>query len=382
MTRNLQHHFVSVVRRTVLLAIPAMLLTGCEQEVSGPEPPRLVFAMQVADTSGLAERAFPGRARAGQEVNRSFRVSGTVLEFPVSVGDDVKAGDLLARLDPQDYRTTLDTLEGQLQREQANLKRARADLTRLQNIYEEDPGATSEVAIDKAIQVRDSALAGVRSLEASVQNARDQLGYTELKAPFDGVVVETYVENFETIVAKQPVLRLLDPSSIEFVIQVPESLITLAPYVDSATVAFDALPGVKVNATIKEIGKEASQATRTYPVTLVMDQPPGTEILPGMAGQASIISRPPEDAALTGIQIPATAVFSVDDPNRSFVWVVNEAAGTLSRREVQLGMLSRFGVLIQSGLDSGEWIVTKGVHTLSEGEQVWILDAARQDVAL
>jgi RND family efflux transporter MFP subunit len=280
--------------------------------------------MRIADTSGLTERSFPGRARAGQEVNRSFRVSGPLITLPVSVGDEVKAGDILARIDPKDFETRLATLEGQLEREQAKAKRAQADLTRLQNIFKEDPGATSQTAIDRALQARDSAKAGVRSLEASVQNARDQLSYTELKAPFDGIVVETYVENFETVVTKQPILRVLDPSSIEFVIYVPESLIRLAPYVTSSSVTFDALPGISVPAKIKEIGKEASQATRTYPVTLVMEQPEGAEILPGMAGQASIASRPPEDSALIGIQVPATAVFTGEDRSKSFVWIVDE----------------------------------------------------------
>jgi RND family efflux transporter MFP subunit len=362
--------------RVAMLAVAAVVLTACEPQVTEPPAPRPVFAMRVADTSGLAERAFPGRARAGQEVNRSFRVAGPLISLPVAVGDEVKAGDVLARIDPQDFETKLRTLEGQLAQEQANLKRAQADLSRLERIYREDPGATSQATIDKARQVRDSAQAGVRSIEASVQNARDQLSYTELEAPFDGVVVETYVSNFETVVAKQPILRLLDPSRIEFVIQVAENLISLAPYVEKVTVSFDALPAVQVPATVKEIGKEASQATRTYPVTLVMDQPPGTEILPGMAGRASIVSRPPAESALLGIQIPATAVFSGDGPDQSFVWVVDEAAGTLSRRHVKLGKLARFGVLIQSGLNAGEWVVTKGVHSLREGQRVRILDAS------
>ena len=379
MISRLKHSIDSVACRALILLIPAMLLAGCEQKAPEPQPPRLVNAMRIADTSGFAERSFPGRARAGKEVNRSFRVSGPLIAFPVSVGDEVKAGDILARIDPKDFENELATLEGQLSREQAKAKRTQADLTRLQNIFEQDPGATSQSAIDRAVQARDSARASVRSLQATVQKARDQLSYTELKAPFDGTVVETYVENFETVVAKQPILRVLDPSSIEFVVSVPESLITLAPYVTGSTVTFDALPGIEIPAKIKEIGKEASQATRTYPVTLVMEQPEGAEILPGMAGQASITSRPPEDSALVGIQVPATAVFTGADRSKNFVWVVDESTNTLSRREVELGQLARFGVLIKAGLEAGEWIVVKGVHSVKEGQQVRILDITGQD---
>jgi len=136
-----------------------------------------------------------------------------------------------------------------------------------------------------------------------------------------------------------------------------------------------------VEAKIKEIGREASEATRTYPVTLVMDQPEDAEILPGMAGQATVVSRPPEDSELVGIPVPATTVFSGEDPGKSFVWIVDEATKTLSRREVQVGKLARFGVLIREGLKPGEWIVVKGVNSVKEGQAVRILDVAREEQA-
>ncbi len=333
--------------------------------------------MQIADSSALTERTFPGRARAGQEVNRSFRVSGPLIEFPVGVGDEVAEGDLLARIDPQDFATRLRTLEGQLERERANQERARADLRRIENVLREDPGATSEAAVDRARQLSASADAAVQSLEATVENARDQLSYTSLLAPFNGVVVSTFVENFETVLARQPILRLLDPSSIEMIIQIPENLISLEPYVESVLVTFDALPDVEVSAGIKEVGREATQATRTYPVTLVMDQPEGVEILPGMAGRARIASRIPEGQPLVGMEIPLTAVFTAEEPGGNYVWVIDPASSTLERREVTLGRLSEFGVNVASGIGAGDTIVTKGVHTLAEGELVRIFDPSQ-----
>jgi RND family efflux transporter MFP subunit len=358
----------------VCLVLAVLVLAGCEQEVAKKAPAaRLVNTMRVADTTGLMERSFAGRASAGQEVNLSFRVSGPLLAFPVDVGDEVKEGDLAARMDPADFETALRTVQGQLEREQAVVTRAQADLARLEKIMREDAGATSQAAIDRARQARDSARAGARSVQAAVQTAKDQLRYTELRAPFDGVIVETYVDNFETVVAKQPVLRLLDPSSIEFLISVPEGLIGLAPYVEQVLVEFDALPGVKVPAQVKEIGREATQATRTYPVTLLMAQPSDGEILPGMAGKANIVGRPPEDSDEVGLEVPATAVFKGDDAEKSYVWVVDETSKTLSRREVQVGGLSRFGMRVTAGLKPGELIVTKGVHSVADGQQVRIM---------
>ncbi len=367
-----------------MLLLGAAMLSACDKEpVAQKEPPpRLVNAMRVAEHKDLGERSFPGRARAGQEVNLSFRVSGPLVALSAEVGAEFNKDDVVATMDPRDFESALRTVQGQLEREQAAVRRAQADFTRLQNVMKEDPGATSQTAVDRARQERDSARATLRSLQGSLQTAKDRLSYTKLRAPFDGVVVETYVENFETVVAKQPIVRLLDPSSIEFVVNVPENLIGLAPYVVGIDVTFDALPGVTVPATIKEIGKEASQATRTYPVTFVMAQPEKGEILPGMAGQATVRSRPPEDSdQALGTEIPATAVFTSDDRSKSFVWVIDEANKTLSRREVEVAGLSRFGTRVRTGIKAGEWIVTKGVHSVREGQQVRILDAPGKDAA-
>jgi len=362
-----------------VIAIMVAILGGCGSDA--PEVaavPKLVNAMRIADATGLMERAFPGRAKAAQEVNRSFRVSGPLIAFSVKVGDKISKGDLLARIDPQDYETTLRTVQGQYGREAANAKRAQADLSRLESIYKKDSGATSQAAIDRASQLRDSSRAGLRSLEASVKKAKDQLSYTYLKAPFDGVIAETYVENFETVVAKQPILRLLDATSIEFAISVPENLIGYAPYVESVSVTFDALPGVTVIGHVAEIGNEASQATRTYPVTLGMEQPEGAEILPGMAGAATIVSRPPADTGTVGIEIPATAVFTGTDMSKNYVWVIDETDKTLERREVIVGPLGRFGVTVTDGLTAGEWIAVKGVHSLKQAETVRIIDITQE----
>jgi RND family efflux transporter MFP subunit len=171
---------------------------------------------------------------------------------------------------------------------------------------------------------------------------------------------------------------LLNPSNIEFIISVPENLIGYVPYVENIVVKFDALPGISVSAKIKEVSKEASQATRTYPVTLVMKQPADAEILSGMAGQAFITSTLPETAKETGIEVPATAIFTQEDLSKSYMWIIDDATKTISRREVQPGRLSKYGVLIRSGIHPGEWIVIKGVHSLNEGQKVQIVDAMKE----
>ena len=350
------------------------LLSGCTEEPP-PKPPTLVKAMQVSGASDMSKSVFPGRASAGQEANLSFRVAGPLVEFPANVGDKVAAGDLIAQIDPNDFQVQLNTAQAQLQSIEAAYIAAENDYQRVMSTFREDPGATSQRAVDASRALRDQVQAQVSSLESVVQTATDRLSYTQLLAPFDGEVVATYVENFETVIALQTIARLLDSSSVELTVSVPESLIGYADYVSRISVSFNALPGVSIPATIKEIGREATQATRTYPVTLAFNQPENGEILPGMAGEAAIEARLPEGTGRTGIAIPATATFAGSDIKVTNVWVIDPATNILSRRAVETGRVSSSGLLITDGLEAGEWIVVAGTHSLSDGQEVKIIDS-------
>jgi RND family efflux transporter MFP subunit len=139
-------------------------------------------------------------------------------------------------------------------------------------------------------------------------------------------------------------------------------------------VRFDAFKEIEIPAHVKEIGKEASQATRTYPVNLIMDQPEGVKILPGMAGIAHGAARLPETGGSGSVTVPVTAVFSSEAEEQSFVWVIDETTMTVARRPVKVDSLSDTGVSVTEGLQPGEWIATAGVHYLKEGQKVRILD--------
>ena len=353
--------------RILFLLIPAGLLTGCEEPIEQPSI-RPVIATRVGSPEDLIARKFTGQAKPSQEANLAFRVEGPLVALPIAVGDEVKKGDPIAKIDPRDYEVNLRNVQGSLQRGKAEAKRAQADLRRLTNIYKEDPGATSEAAIDRARQKRDTARADIDSLVAAVDAAKDALGYTQLVAPFDGTIVATYVENFENVRAKQPIARLVDTSKVEMIINVPEGMVSLAKYVQRIDVVFDSFPDTTLSAEILEIGREATETTRTYPVTLVMDQPEGIEILPGMAGTARAIELQPEGKA-SGIVLPSTAVAS-DQTGARFVWILTPEAddvATVQRREVTVGKLTPLGVEVTSGVKPGELIAVAGVNVLRDG---------------
>ena len=372
--RKSNRQFANLLSGTTVILIGLMLLTACAE----PPPPtkpniRPVKAIQIADRQEFAGRAFPGMAKATREVELSFRVSGPLIALPIQIGQTVNAGDVLAQIDPRDYQVNLRNVGGQIDESKAALVRAENDLKRQENIFKQHPGATSEQAIDQTREQRDSAKANMTSLRASLAAASDQLSYTKLKAPFSGTVVATYVENFEYVRAKQAIARLIDDSRIEMVINIPENLISMVPDVRNIRVTFDTFPDHEITAEIKEIGTEASDITRTYPVTLIMDQPAGVKILPGMSGRAS--GDPPEQMlALHGaMTVPVSATFALGD--ETYVWVIDLATNIVSKREVTTGMLTNTGIGIVDGLSPGEWVATAGVHFLAEGQEVRLMKA-------
>lgn len=361
--------------RILFLLLPVMCfgaLSACEEKQSKSEAPviRPVKAVKISDASELGKRWLPGRAKATKEVELSFRVSGTLLELPVNVGDKLDKGGLIARLDPATYQSEVDRISADLQRAQASAKNATLQLERQITLFEK--GHVAEAAVDKYEAKQSETKADVASRQAALKKAQLDLSYTTLKAPFGGIIVAKYVENFQDVRAKQRVARLLDPSKLEMIVNVPENLISLVNQVLEAQVVFDAFPEVKLTATIKEIGTEASQTTRTYPVTLIMDQPEGAQILPGMAGKASA-TKVTRDDREQAVIVPPAALFSPAE-GKSAVWLIDRSSMTVSKREVQVGDLSSTGIRITSGLKAGEWVVTAGVNSLKEGQKVRILE--------
>jgi RND family efflux transporter MFP subunit len=362
---------IAKLSNLVWLALFVLAASSCGSEVSESEDVvRSVRVTRVGDAEALKGRVFPGRARATQEVELSFRVEGPLITLPVVIGDRVKEGDLLARIDPRDFEVLLRNTEGQLQRAVANLDRADSEYQRLLGVQKKDPELVSEVHVERAREAFELGKADKAALEATVDAARDALEYTYLKAPYDGTIVANYVENFEHVQARQPVLRLLDNARIEFLFSVPETLISMVRHVDNIRVGFDAFPDLEIPAEIKEIGTEASQTTRTYPITLIMDQPENAEILPGMAGKALGDVQAPDQGDRLDLVVPNAAIFSPAAGTENYVWVIDPARNTVSRREVELGSLVSTGIIIQSGLQTGELIATAGVHFLQEGQTV------------
>lgn len=344
------------VRGALIAGLALALAGGCgTEETRPPEIIRPVLAMRAANAQAFVERSFTGRAKATRAANIAFEVSGRLVERPVLVGQTVQQGHLLARLDPRDFQNAL---------HQARASRQRAQALRDRIAQAAKTGAVSE-------QELTDAEAGLEVARAEVQIREKALEDSRLYAPFPGTISSILVENHENVRAKQVIMRLLDTSKIEMIVDIPETLISLAPYVKDVKVTFDTFPDREIPATIKEISNEASPLTRTYSVNLIMDQPADIKILPGMAGRASGRPEVPGNLDETGHEVNVSAVFS-DDAERSHVWVIED--GVAHRREVEVGQLTARGIIVR-GVKSGEWIAIAGVHTLQEGQKVRIRES-------
>lgn len=358
---------------TILL--PMACILGCQvsADTISEEPVevrRSVKIEQVGTKQDAKTCWWPGRAKATREVNLSFRVAGPLVEGPVDVGVHVRKGDVLARIDPRDFEVALRNVEAKLLKAKATLYRAQQDYKRISKVKAENPGATSAKDVDRNREVLDLAKAEIRSLEAMVDAAKDRLRYTHVVAPFDGTVVATYVENYEYVQAREEVIRLLDISRIEMTVDIPENLICQMPHAEEICVRFDAFSDCDVKARVKEMGAEASEMTRTYPVTLIMDQPKDFEILPGMAGMATWKAILPSQKGLSRLKVPSSALFSPQSDGNLFVWIFDRPSNTVKRRNITVDPIFNDDFFVKGGLESGEWIVTAGVHYLEDGDLV------------
>lgn len=354
------------------VAVSVLVLAGCEEKAPPENPVRPVISMVVGDIERIRTDVYPGRAKATQEVNVSFEVSGKMTKRQVNVGDSVKRGDVLAVLEPDRYEAEVKRLKAERTAALAQLENAEKQLARHEELLTK--GFTPQARVDERRAAERAARAKAASIRAAIDRAELDLSHTAVTAPFDGTVSETFVENFQNVVAKQPVLRLLDTSQIEMEVNVPEALIGLAPYVKEILVSFKTLPDVEIPAKIKEISNEASLTTRTYPVTIIMNQPERAQIKPGMAGEAKAIVKLPDDWVKKGITVPASSLFSPDDAKTDevFVWIVNETDKSVQRRKVQVVATARRGVIIK-GIKAKERIVIAGVSFLNDGQKVRIL---------
>lgn len=352
--------------RSALLLHAALFvcLTGAACAPEQEAPPEIVRPVKllVLQASGGEETfEFPGTVAAAQHAEMAFEVPGKITDLPVTQGQAVEKGQVLARLDPREYQSRADAASA---RERAT----RATCTRQEKLFKE--GVVSAQQLDVARKDYEVAKAEADSARKSVED-------TILRAPFSGRIARTIKQDYKNVQAKEVVLVLQDDGHLEISVDVPERLVARArPGLSIAErnarmkshAVIPSLPDQTIPLQLKEFATEADPVTRTYEVTFQFQPPPGVSMMPGMTARV-YISTPRQDKTAEGICVPIQAVIT-DEHNLPCVWRIDPEAMTARRTPVALGDMAGDEIAIRSGLRSGDTIVVSGVHQLRDGMPV------------
>lgn len=337
-----------------------LILAGCDD----PPPPKA--EIRPVQTISVHYEVLPdiaaqvGEIRPHYESDLGFRVAGRIRERTLELGQVLKAGDVIARLDDQDQRNQLRAAEADLSSAKATLVQALAEETR--KIQLKADGWATAAALDSAQKARAAAEAGVDAAKAKLRLARDQLEYTVLRAPTDGTVTALGAEVGQVVSAGQMVARLARLDRKDAVFAVSQSILLTAPKDPAVTVSLLDAPEISTLGKVAEVSPSADPVTRTYTVKVALPDAP-VAMRFGMSVIGRIQSGSHRVAAL-----PSSALFR--NGSGPAVWVVDDATQTVSLVEVELFRVDPGRVLITKGLDDGVRVVAVGIQTLRPGQKV------------
>lgn len=343
------------------------LLTGCQEEPPNREPPLRPVKSIVAGSgsAALRERVFSGSARSAEEAELSFKVSGTVADVPVNVGDALAPGELVAALDQETFAVELEQALADQASANASRRNAEAEYQRVRQLYTNDNASRNE--LDTALADAESAKASHNASIQAARLARLNLQYTRLLAAASCTIADLQIESNENVTAGQTVATVNCGEGWEVQLSVPESLIASFSNGLAGSVRFPAFPERTFEGIVSEVGVGTGNS-RTFPVTLALTTLPD-EIRANLAAEVRFQFVGAE-ADSQRLYLPAAAV--VKDESGTFVYIVaptdqRPGAATLERRPVSTGELSELGMEILSGVAAGERVVTAGQINARDG---------------
>ena len=306
------------------------------------------------------------------ESTLGFRVSGKIVQRSVDVGGVVKPGDIIASLDPSDYRLAVDNARAALASAEADHVRAKADHERYLNLR----GSMAFVpqTLDQRQSLASTALARVDQARSQLSSAENNLAYTVLRADTAGVVTAIQAEVGQVMAQGQGVLRLARLDELEIVVGVPEHRLKVVREARSASFELWSDPGRRHAARLRELSPSADPVTRTYAARFSVIEPP--EFI-GLGMTATLGFERPDNVPVA--EVPLSAIFQRG--TQPAVWVVDRDTGTVELRPVTIARWRDDTAAIRSGVKEGELIATAGVHKLETGQKVKPLIVSQQQAA-
>ncbi len=318
---------------------------------------RPIPTIQVKQHNQAIQRLFPGTVKAVRQVDLSFSVSGQLRKLNAKKGIHINKGSVLASLDQRDFEHALASAK-------ANYLKAQLTFSRMKRLHEKN--IISRANFEKARADFDTAQSELKIREKALED-------TVLIAPFDSIIADRHVENYEHISAHKPILSLYDMSEIEVVIQVPESLIR--DYSPSEwcniEVKFNAEKHSTFSAVLQEFQLTPDSMTGTYDITFLIRPQLTTrsKLLPGMTATVCFLINNTNNNSNNKIIIPSQATRS-DNSGSTYVWVINPDGGLPHKRAIIIGNRYNQNLEVISGLKAGEFIAIAGIQSISGDQPV------------
>lgn len=349
------------------LGLCVAVLPGCGKEKpKEPVRPR-VQAQEVKTAEFAADVALTGDIQARVQTQLSFRVGGKIIQRSVDVGDRISAKQVLARLDPKDLQTNVDSAIAAEAAEQARVKQTAAAFVRQEKLLPK--GYTSRSEYDSAQAALRSSQSALRAAQAQLANAREQLGYTALIADAPGIITARQAEVGQVVQATMPIFSLARDGERDAVFNVYESLFVNPPTDQPVEVTLLDNPKIKATGKVREVTPAVSAQTGTLQVKIALSSlPPGMEL-------GSVVSAALSVPAKASVELPWSALTKGlgDHLGQPAVWVVDEQ-NKVSLRTVTVGRYLTGKVIIVDGLKNGEKVVVAGNQLLHPDMQVELAD--------
>ena len=329
------------------------------------EAPRPVRFMQVGMSSLSDISYLPGEVRPRFEQRYGFRVPGKISRRLVDVGQEVKAGQVLAVLDSQDVLPAINAQAAQVEVAKTDFKLQQSELRRQQELR--DKGFVSGAALERQAATSEASDARVKAALSQLASAQNGLNFQTLRADKAGVVIAVDAEAGSVVSAGQSVVRVAQLGEKEIIVNVPERAVGLLKTARGFAAQFDAIPGKLYAAKLRELSPAADAASRTYTARLSIINADDALKL-GMSATVRL-----DLGAAEAIVVPNTALYTRDNSTR--VWLVDRATETVKAVEIKTGESTNDGVRVVSGLKPGDLVVTAGANLLQLGQKVRLLDA-------
>lgn len=351
------------------LAASVTTLVACSKAEAPQEPLRSVKLLTVAANDLNLGGEYAAEVRARVESRLGFRVGGKLVQRPAEPGQRVAAGQLLAVMDAQDFQLAAQAAQAQVSAAQSQRDLAAAEFKRFEALKAQNFISGAELERREAsLKTADAALSQAK---AQAQAQGNQAGYARLTASHAGVITAVEAEVGQVVSAGQPVLRLAHDGPRDAVFAVSESAI-MAIRIGQSMQATVLSTGQRVEGTVREMAASADPVTRTYAVKLALAPSTGGALPLG----ATLNVRAPgvPGGVASAIKLPTSALRQ--EGQGTAVWVLDEASMTVNSQAVQLGPVDGNEVVVTSGLQPGQKVVSAGVHVLSPGQKVTVYGAA------